>query len=82
MNRTANIEYFPEALINGKPHKDVFKCHKDTKIPFSNMDMMISRELQENDIVAFTVLFGWTSNENPLYELMMNGKNLILNTEK
>ena len=73
-----DVTYYPEAIINGKICKDVFKCHKDTKIALSNMDMMISHELQENDIVAFTILFGWY--KSPLYELMKESK--IINTEK
>ena len=72
------VEYFPEAMINGKMCKDVFKCHKDSKVPFSNMDIMISRELQENDIVAFTMCFG--DLKSPLCELKRTS--LILNTEK
>jgi hypothetical protein len=78
--KNEDITYYPEAMINGKIHKDVFKCHKDTKIAISNMDMMISRELQENDIVAFTVCFGW--HGSPLYKLMKTSKINIINTEK
>lgn len=71
------VTYYPEAMINGKMLKDVFKCHKDTKIPLSNMDLMISRELQENDTVAFTICFGYYGS--PLYKLMKESQ--IINTE-
>jgi hypothetical protein len=76
-----NIEYFSEALINGKIQKDVFKCHKDTKISLSNMDLMIDRQLLSNEFVLFRVFFGWKSEKNPLYSLKMNYQNII-NTEK
>ena len=28
------IEFLEHAMINGKMHEDVFRCHKDTKIPY------------------------------------------------
>jgi len=76
------VEFFEKAMINGVMCNDVFKCHKNTRIQLSGMDMMISRELQENDIVAFTLMFGWRSEKNPLYALMMESKHKFINTEK
>ena len=48
---------------------DVFICHKDCQVQFSNMDMMTHRR-QIKDYVVFRMCFGWKSLNNPLYKLM------------
>ena len=77
-----NVEFLEHAMINGKMYKNVFRCHKDDKIPFCRtLDMVIDREVSGN-FVSFTILFGNKSMENPLYALMVETKQQFINTEK
>lgn len=63
------------------PDSDQFRVHKRKKMPYSNMDIMTNWK-DDGDFVLISIVFGWTSEENPLYRLKLAETFNPINTEK
>ena len=63
------------------PDSDQFRVHKRKKMPYSNMDIMTNWK-DDGDFVLISIVFGCTSEENPLYRLKLAETFNPINTEK